>query len=236
MLQPIWECLWRLQGDGAQGGPVPRRDDVPAGTDYSFDMQINGFRFFSAAIDAPLQTALVEAVMVAADTAPFYRPLTPGGKAMSVQQTSFGPLGWTTDRAGYRYEPLHPTTAASWPAMPVALMALWERYAEADRPPDSCLVNLYRDGARMGLHQDADEADFSVPVLSISLGDTAVFRLGGPSRQDPTRTLRLASGDICRLGGPARRAFHGVDRIIAGSSRLIPGGGRINLTLRRARP
>jgi len=199
-------------------------------------MQINGFRFFPAAIDPPLQAALVEAVMAAAKTAPFYRPQTPGGKAMSVQQTSFGPLGWTTDRAGYRYEPRHPTTGSPWPSMPRALIALWRTFAETDREPDSCLVNLYRQDARMGLHQDVDEADFDVPVLSISLGDTAVFRLGGATRQDPTRTLRLASGDICRLGGPARRSFHGVDRIIAGSSRLIPGGGRINLTLRRARP
>ena len=197
-------------------------------------MQINGFRFFPAAIAPPLQAALVEAVMAAAKVAPFYRPLTPGGKAMSVQQTSFGPMGWTTDYAGYRYEARHPTTGSPWPAMPGALVALWRQYAETDREPDSCLINLYREDARMGLHQDADEADFSVPVLSISLGDTAVFRLGGATRQDPTRTLRLASGDICRLGGPARRAFHGVDRIIAGSSRLIPGGGRINLTLRRA--
>ena len=197
-------------------------------------MEIKGFRFFAAAIDPARQAALVEAVMAAAQVAPFYRPLTPGGKAMSVQQTSFGRLGWTTDRAGYRYEAHHPLTGSPWPAMPAALLEIWDRYAEADRPPDSCLVNLYRDGAKMGLHQDADEADFGVPVLSISLGDTALFRLGGTSRQDPTRTLRLASGDVCRLGGPSRRAFHGVDRIIAGSSRLIPGGGRINLTLRRA--
>jgi DNA oxidative demethylase len=197
-------------------------------------MEIKGFRFFPAAIDPPGQTALVEAVMVAAKSAPFYRPVTPGGKAMSVEQTSFGPLGWTTDRAGYRYEAHHPLTGAPWPPMPAALLEIWDRYAEAELPPDSCLINLYRDGAKMGLHQDADEADFDVPVLSISLGDTGLFRLGGTSRQDPTRTLRLASGDVCRLGGPSRRAFHGVDRIIAGSSRLIPGGGRINLTLRRA--
>jgi len=141
-------------------------------------MQINGFRLFPAVIASPLQAALVEAVMVAASAAPFYRPLTPGGKAMSVQQTSFGPLGWTTDRAGYRYEARHPATGSPWPTMPPALLALWRQYAETDREPDSCLINLYREDARMGLHQDADEVDFSVPVLSISLGDTAVFRLG----------------------------------------------------------
>ena len=113
---------------------------------------------------------------------------------------------------------------------------LWRRLADAAVPPDACLVNFYRGDARMGLHQDRDEADFSVPVLSVSLGDTAVFRLGGPRRGDPTRSLRLSSGDVCVLGGPARLAFHGIDRVIPGSSRLIPGGGRINLTLRRARP
>ena len=86
----------------------------------------------------------------------------------------------------------------------------------------------------MSLHQDRDETDFSAPVLSISLGDTAVFRLGGTKRSDPTRSLKLASGDVCRLAGPARLAYHGIDRVLAGSSRLIPGGGRINLTLRRA--
>jgi alkylated DNA repair protein (DNA oxidative demethylase) len=198
-------------------------------------MEIKGFRFHAAAIDLAGQSALVKAVMAAAEVAPFYRPITPGGKPMSVWQTSFGCLGWITDRAGYRYEPRHPETGAPWPAMPEAMLTLWERYAGSDRPPDTCLVNLYREGAKMGLHQDADEADFGVPVLSISLGDTAMFRLGGPSRRDPTRTLRLASGDICVLGGEARRAYHGVDRIRAGSSRLVPGGGRINLTLRRAR-
>ena len=197
-------------------------------------MEINGFRFFPAVIPTPLQAALVEAVMAAAKSAPFYRPNTPGGKAMSVWQTSFGPLGWVTDRAGYRYEPHHPGTGSPWPAMPEALVELWRRYAGSNRPADSCLVNLYRGEARMGLHQDADEADFEVPVLSLSLGDTALFRLGGASRRDPTRTLRLASGDICRLGGASRRAYHGVDRIIAGSSSLVPDGGRINLTLRRA--
>jgi alkylated DNA repair protein (DNA oxidative demethylase) len=88
----------------------------------------------------------------------------------------------------------------------------------------------------MGLHQDRDEADLTFPVLSISLGDTAVFRIGGVRRNDPTASVRLASGDVCILSGEARLAFHGVDRIVAGSSRLIPGGGRLNLTLRRAAP
>ena len=141
-----------------------------------------------------------------------------------------------TDARGYRYEPRHPLTGRPWPPMPDALLELWDRLALAPGPPDACLVNVYDADARMGLHQDKDEADFAIPVLSVSLGDTAIFRLGGPRRSDPTRTLRLASGDVCLLSGAARLWFHGVDRIIPGSSRLIQGGGRINLTLRRAQP
>jgi alkylated DNA repair protein (DNA oxidative demethylase) len=97
-------------------------------------------------------------------------------------------------------------------------------------------VNLYRDGARMGLHQDRDEADFAFPVVSVSLGDTALFRIGGAVRGDATGSMRLASGDVVVLAGAARLAFHGVDRTLPGSSRLVPGGGRINLTMRRAAP
>ncbi len=155
---------------------------------------------------------------------------------MSVAQTSFGPLGWISDADGYRYAPRHPLTGRVWPPMPDGLLALWIRFVGPDHPPDSCLINLYRGSARMGLHRDADEADQTVPVLSISLGDTAVFRLGGLTRGEPTTSVRLASGDLCVLAGDSRRAYHGVDRIMEGSSRLIEGGGRINLTLRRAEP
>ncbi len=199
-------------------------------------MTLAGFRLHPGCLDANAQRALARAVLGAAVAAPFYRPITPGGKAMSVEMTNLGPLGWVTDAAGYRYQPTHPTTGAAWPPIPPALLDLWAGLADATTPPDACLVNLYRAGARMGSHQDCDEADFSLPVLSVSLGDTAIFRLGGLDRRAPTRALRLASGDVCVLAGEARLAFHGIDRIVAGSSRLVPGGGRINLTLRRARP
>ncbi|WP_249138038.1 alpha-ketoglutarate-dependent dioxygenase AlkB [Phenylobacterium montanum] len=186
------------------------------------------------ALDAEAQARLLACVMTALEEAPPYRPMTPWGKPMSVEQSSFGPLGWITDAKGYRYEPLHPVTGRPWPAMPEALLALWSRHAGYSTVPDSCLINLYRGDAKMGLHQDADEANMAAPVLSISLGDVAVFRLGGAARGDASKTVRLSSGDICVLDGAARRFFHGVDRILAGSSRLVPGGGRINLTLRRA--
>lgn len=147
--------------------------------------------------------------------------------------SNMGRLGWVSDRAGYRYQPHHPVTGAPWPPIPPVLLELWHELGGGPGPPDACLVNLYRDGARMGLHQDRDEADLTVPVLSVSLGDTAVFRIG-PAGPGPTRSVRLASGDVCALTGPARLARHGIDRLLAGSSRLVTGGGRINLTLRRA--
>jgi len=155
---------------------------------------------------------------------------------MSVEMTSFGQLGWITDERGYRYSAVHPRTGRAWPPMPQSLLDLWMELADSSMPPDACLVNLYRGDARMGLHQDRDEADFAFPVLSVSLGDTAIFRIGGVDRRSPTASIRLASGDVCALSGEARLAFHGIDRVLEGSSRLIPGGGRINLTLRRAAP
>ena len=196
-------------------------------------MAINGFKILAERLDQASQQALVDAVM---SSARLYRPVTPGGKPMSVEMSNMGPLGWVTDARGYLYEPLHPITGDPWPPIPALLLELWAELADAATPPDACLVNLYRSGARMGSHRDADEADFSLPVLSISLGDTAIFRIGGLSRRDPTTSVRLASGDVCLLAGEARLAYHGVDRILPGSSRLIPGGGRLNLTLRRARP
>lgn len=197
---------------------------------------LSGFTLLPGRLDRAAQSALVDAVLTAARIAPFHRQTTPGGKAMSVEMTGLGPLSWITDAGGYRYEPRHPLTGEPWPPMPALLQDLWAELADARVPADACLVNLYRDGAKMGLHRDEDEADFRFPVLSVSLGDTAVFRIGGLKRTDPTRSVRLASGDVCLLAGEARLAFHGVDRIIPGSSTLVPGGGRINLTLRRARP
>ena len=195
----------------------------------------NGFRLLPGRLDPAAQRDLLAEVMRRVEAAPFYRPVTPGEKTMSVRMTNFGPLGWVTDaQAGYRYQPTHPQTGEPWPDIPPALLDLWREAADAPGPPDACLVNLYDAQARMSLHQDRDERDFDYPVLSVSLGDTAVFRIGGTSRRDPTRSVRLSSGDVCVLGGGARLAFHGIDRVLSGSSQLVPGGGRINLTLRRA--
>jgi alkylated DNA repair protein (DNA oxidative demethylase) len=193
-----------------------------------------GFDLWPGALDPKAQADLVRLATAALEAAPPAHYETPYGKAMSVAMSSFGPLGWTSDKAGYRYADRHPASGRPWPAMPQILLDLWAALGDPETPPDSALINLYRGAARMGLHQDRDEADPRFPVLSISLGDTAVFRIGGPSRKDPTRSLKLSSGDVCRLSGPARLAFHGVDRILPGSSGLVAGGGRINITLRRA--
>ncbi len=179
------------------------------------------------------QTALLQDVRARIETAPFYRPVMPGsGNPFSVEESNLGTLGWVSDKSGYRYQATHPVTDAPWPAIPDALMTLWREIANAP-DPECCLVNFYRGPARMGLHQDKDEQALSAPVVSVSLGDEAQFRIGGTSRKDPTRSVKLSSGDVVMFGGPARLAYHGIDRIYPGSSSLIPGGGRINLTLRR---
>jgi alkylated DNA repair protein (DNA oxidative demethylase) len=194
---------------------------------------LEGFRYWPGALGPSDQTRLVEQVRAVVARAPIYRPETPGGRPFSVQMTGCGPLGWVSDRAGYRYQPLHPVTGQPWPPVPPLLLDLWDRLTGHGSPPDACLVNLYRGPARMGLHQDRDEADLTAPVLSVSLGDTAVFRVG-PAAGGPTRSIRLMSGDVCALTGPARLARHGIDRVLPGTSRLLEGGGRLNLTLRRA--
>ncbi len=193
-----------------------------------------GLKLWPGRLDAAAQAALRDAVRVALGTAPPYRPVTPCGRPMSVRMSNLGPLGWVADRSGgYRYQQTHPATGRPWPPIPPLLLDLWANHADPDRPPDACLVNLYGTDARMGLHQDRDEADLTAPVLSVSLGDTALFRFG-PAEGGPTRSLRLASGDALLLSGPARLCRHGIDRLLPGSSRLLPGGGRLNLTLRRA--
>ena len=194
---------------------------------------LEGFRLWPGALTASEQASLLNEVLTAIGAAPLYRPVTPGGRPFSVQMTNMGPPGWVSDRDGYRYQAMHPQTGRPWPPMPAMLLDLWARLSACPGPPDACLVNLYRGPARMGLHQDRDEADLGAPVLSVSLGDTALFR-AGPAAGGPTATMRLASGDMCALTGPARLARHGIDRVLEGSSQLIPGGGRLNLTLRKA--
>ena len=189
---------------------------------------------------SPLQQKdLLAEVMHKLGASPLYRPVMPGtGKPFSVEESNFGALGWVSDKSGYRYQPTHPVTGAPWPAIPQALLDLWAEI-NATPLPQCCLVNLYRGTAKMGLHQDSDENDTLAAVIGLSLGDEALFRIGGKfvdghwRRGGKTVSVRLASGDVIAFGGAARLAFHGIDRIWPGSSRLIAGGGRLSLTLRR---
>jgi alkylated DNA repair protein (DNA oxidative demethylase) len=193
-----------------------------------------GITLWREKLDRAAQQVLLEDILGRVEKAPFYRPQMPGsGAPFSVEETNLGPLGWISDRSGYRYAAHHPLTGEAWPAIPQRLLDLWSEATAYRAPPQCCLVNLYRAGTRMGLHQDRDEQAEDAPVLSVSLGDDAVFRIGGTTRRSPTQSVKLSSGDVLTFGGPARRAFHGIDRIVGGSSTLVPGGGRMNLTLRR---
>jgi len=189
-------------------------------------------------LDRTAQDELLAAVRAVIADAPLYVPRMPRtGKPMSVRMTNCGPLGWVTDTArGYRYQATHPQTGAPWPPIPAIIMQAWHDLSGYSHPPEACLVNVYAAEARLGLHQDKDELDLAAPVVSLSLGDTGLFRVGGLKRNEPTRSLRLASGDAVVLGGAGRLAFHGVDRILPGTSTLLVEGGRINLTLRRVTP
>ena len=196
-----------------------------------------GVKLWTRHLDEIAQSNLLAEIGARVAEAPFYRPHMPrSGKPFSVQETNFGSLGWYSDESGYRYIERHPATDRAWPPIPEILLAIWNALTGFPAPPECCLVNLYRAGARMGQHQDRDEAERSAPVLSVSLGDDAIFRIGGTTRKLPSRSVPLRSGDVVVFGGAARLAFHGIDRMIANTSTLIPGGGRINLTLRRVTP
>lgn len=193
-----------------------------------------GFRHLAAHLEPVAQASLLAEILAAVDGSGWFQPTMPrSGRPLSVTMGNLGPLGWVTDTKGYRYQPHHPTNGRPWPPMPRTLLALWEEVTRYPAPPEACLVNRYLSSAKMGLHQDRDETDLAAPVLSVSLGDDALFRLGGSARQGPTRSLLLRSGDVVVLGGAARLSFHGIDRVLPGTSDLVPGGGRINLTLRR---
>jgi alkylated DNA repair protein (DNA oxidative demethylase) len=195
---------------------------------------VDGLRIVPGYLDCAAQASMRDDLQDVFARAPLYTPRMPKtGKPMSVRMSNCGPLGWVTDERGYRYQATHPESGEPWPPMPAALLDAWRELAGYGAVPESCLINFYGPDAKMGLHQDRDEQDFDAPVVSLSLGDTCLFRIGGTKRGDPTRSVRLASGDAVVLGGAARLAFHGVDRIMPGTSTLLPQGGRINLTMRR---
>lgn len=195
----------------------------------------NGLIYAPGYFDEVAQRALLADVDAALAEAPLYRPTMPKtGKAFSVEMSNCGPLGWVSDRdGGYRYQATHPMTGRPWPPIPELALKAWRELSDYPALPDACLINFYDAAARMGLHQDSDEQDMQAPVLSLSLGASCIFRFGGTSRGGKTQAIELRSGDVLLLAGEARLAYHGVARLLPGTSRLIKDDGRINLTLRR---
>lgn len=197
----------------------------------------DGIEYYPGFLDRREQEALRDELWAIVTEAPLYRPRMPRtAKPFSVRMSNCGPLGWMSDERGYRYQRTDPKTGRPWPPMPGRLIEVWRLLVPDAPPPEACLINFYEGDAKMGLHQDRDEQDLSAPVLSLSLGDSALFRLGGLKRSDPTRSFWLKSGDALTFGGPGRLVFHGIDRIAAVAAPLLPNGGRINLTLRRVTP
>ncbi len=198
----------------------------------------HGFRHLPLYFSPKEQAALIDCVKTAVKTAPFYQPTMPQtGAPLSVVMTNFGTLGWVTDKTqGYRYQTTHPKTGTPWPPLPDLLVKLWKEAADWPDLPEACLVNWYREGSKMGPHIDSDELAVNAPVISISLGDPAMFRIGGPKRSGPTHRIKLMSGDVVIMGGASRQCYHSVSKIYYGQSALVPKGGRINLTMRRVKP
>lgn len=194
-----------------------------------------GFAHYPLYFSPEEQAGLIAEVKNGVEEAPFFQPTMPRtGAPLSVVMSNFGPLGWVTDKeGGYRYEKVHPKTGKPWPALPAALQNLWNEVSGYSAPPEACLINWYRDGAKMGMHVDNDEQNIQAPVVSVSLGDPAMFRIGGPKRGGPTQGVKLFSGDVVVLAGEARLCHHGVSKVYSGESALVPRGGRINLTMRR---
>lgn len=198
-------------------------------------MICEGFQHLPGYFSDRQQQAVLQAVLGVLDVAPPFQPRMPRtGKPFSVQMSNAGPLGWVSDKSGgYRYQACHPETGEAWPPIPDILLGLWKDVAGWPDAPEACLVNIYKEGAKMGSHRDRDEEAVEAPVVSVSLGDTARFHVGGLKRTDPKTRFELQSGDVVVLGGASRQAYHGIDKVYAGTSDLAPGGGRINLTLRR---
>ncbi len=197
-----------------------------------------GFAHYPLYFTPARQGALIDAVAAGVAQAPFYQPRMPRtGAPLSVVMSNFGELGWVTDKErGYRYDPVHPKTRQPWPPLPKLLADLWDDVTDWPDRPEACLINWYRDGAKMGQHVDNDEQEVRAPVVSVSLGDPAMFRMGGETRGGPTAGVKLYSGDVVVMAGRARLCHHGVSKIWYGESALVPKGGRINLTLRRVYP
>jgi alkylated DNA repair protein (DNA oxidative demethylase) len=193
-----------------------------------------GVIYFPALLNREEQESLRDEIYAAIKAAHLFQSTMPRwGNPMSVKMLNLGSLGWVSDKSGYRYQKTHPVTGEAWPPLFPSLLKIWDRLTNNYAEPEACLINYYSATAKMGLHQDRDEEDFNAPVVSLSLGDTALFRIGTSERNGSTQSIKLQSGDGLIFGGPARLDFHGIDRIYKDTSTLLNEGGRFNLTMRR---
>jgi DNA oxidative demethylase len=212
-------------------------DDLAEGTiDKRNNMALpEGVVSIRQAFDSAKILATVQRVI---DAAPLRHMHIPGGKKMSVAMSNCGDVGWISNTTGYAYSETDPDTDRAWPPMPALLADTATRLAAVagydNFAPDACLINRYCVGAQMGLHQDRDEEDFSKPIVSLSLGLTATFMIGGLTRRDRVQSVALVDGDAIIFGGAARLRFHGVRPLKSGHHALL-GDSRINLTFRVAR-
>jgi DNA oxidative demethylase len=193
-----------------------------------------GVIYFPNLLNRVEQESLRDEIYTAINAAQLFQSTMPRrGNPMSVKMLNLGSLGWVSDKSGYRYQATHPVTGQNWPPIFPSLLKLWDELTNHYAAPEACLINYYSHKAKMGLHQDRDEEDFDAPVVSLSLGDTALFRIGTTERNGPTQSIKLQSGDGLIFGGPARLDFHGIDRLYKETSTLLSEGGRFNLTMRR---
>lgn len=197
-----------------------------------------GFFLFKSKLTKEIQQEIVSAARAIVSQAPLFTPTMPGsGQPFNYSMTNCGELGWVADRDGYRYQSNHPETGKSFPAIPPVIkelaIALAKETGNSNFYPESCLLNFYSKGAKLGLHQDNSEKNLAAPIISISLGDTGIFVLGGKQRTDETKQYIVQSGDCIVMSGESRNYFHAFKGIVLNTSSLLKNGGRLNLTIRQ---
>ena len=196
-----------------------------------------GFFLLKSKLTKVTQQEVLAAARAVVRSAPLFRPSMPSGQSFNYSMTNCGDLGWVADRSGYRYQQTHPHTFKAFPAMPQVIkdlaIVIAKETGNDNFYPQSCLINLYRKGEKLGMHKDNTEENLSAPIISVSLGCTGIFILGGFLRTDETKQYIVQSGDVIVMGGESRNFFHSFKGIVPNTSNLLKDGGRLNLTIRQ---
>ena len=196
-----------------------------------------GFLLLKSRLTKAMQQEILAAARTVVRQAPLFKPTMPSGQSFNYSMTNCGELGWVADRHGYRYQQTHPHTFKVFPAMPQVIkdlaIVIAKETGNDNFCPQSCLINLYSKGEKLGMHQDNTEENKSAPIISVSLGDSGIFVLGGLLRNDKTRQYIVQSGDVIVMGGESRNFFHAFKGTVSNTSTLLKNGGRLNLTIRQ---